>query len=159
MSGLLSFHSNLLFPPFVLCSSSTRFIQLLKLIKKFPVREGIRAGTTFWNEIPSCSSVTLTQLRGETDLSLITDPLVTIIKRLISDALRRSQSAALLTAACHSLCSSQSRCRCSVQGQSCMLAVLDCYWMCLCVTFKKQKRKQNVFCPFKATPIFSTCLF
>lgn len=92
--------------PFVLHSSSTRFIQPLRLIKKIPVCEGIRAGTTFWNEIPSCSSVTLKQLRGETDLSVITDPLVTIIKCLISYALRHSQSAALLTAACHSLCSS-----------------------------------------------------
>lgn len=40
----------------------------------------------------------LTQLGGETDLSLITDPLVTIIKLLISNALRLFQSAAVFTA-------------------------------------------------------------
>lgn len=74
----------------------------------------------------------LTQLGGETDLSLITDPLVTIIKLLISNALRLFQSAAVFTAVCW--------CRFFfVQGQSCMSAVLDCSWMSLSLKFRERQ--------------------
>lgn len=85
VSGPSSSHSNLLFPPF--CPSTVIYSCCIKYSKH---TRGIRVGTTIWKRNSRSSATSHTQARGETDLPLITDPLVTIIKLLISNALRLS---------------------------------------------------------------------
>lgn len=137
VSELSSFHSNLLFPPF--CP----FVHLHQDYRIFIHSNSVNIPSAQghqWKEQPlgmifaPSHQSTLTWPRGETDSSVITDPLVTIIKPLICDVLRRFHNlwtVWLLPATRFAAASPAADV--FVQGQSCMIAVLDCYWMSLSI--------------------------